>query len=183
MVTIHLNATTWSNKLRPSLDRESYNDSSVKKRTDNNLPIEQAGKRNDEHPKPPLRDIKMIIGGTTTSSLTRKAWKTYLKMVQNIQLARFVLKMARVDNPIVRFSEEDAWRLHHPHNDALVITIRVADYNTHWVLVDNGSSADILYYLEFQQIRIEKERLILSNVPLVGFGGTKYIPLRQLHYM
>ena len=71
-------------------------------------------------------------------------------MVQNIQLTRFVLKMARVDNPIVRFSEEDARHLHHPHNDALVITIWVADYNTHWVLVDNGSSADILYYLAFQ---------------------------------
>ena len=104
-------------------------------------------------------------------------------MVQNIQLAGFVLKMARVDNPIVRISEEDARRLHHPHNDALVITIRVGDYNTHWVLVDNGSSADILYYSAFQQMRIEKERLILTNASLVGFGGTKYIPLRQLHYL
>ena len=65
--------------------------------------------------------------------------------------------MARVDNPIVRISEEDAQRLHHPHNDALVITIRVGDYNTHWVLVDNGSSVDILYYSAFQQMRIEKE--------------------------
>ena len=47
----------------------------------------------------------------------------------------------------------------------------------HWVLVDNGSSADILYYLAFQQIGIDKARLILSNASLVGLGGTRVFPL------
>ena len=41
------------------------------------------------------------------------------------------------------------------------------------MLVDNGSSADILYYPVFQQMRIEKERLIPTNSLLVGFGGTR----------
>ena len=45
--------------------------------------------------------------------------------------------------------EEDARHLHHPHDDALVISIRVRDYNTHRVLVDNGSFVDILYYPAF----------------------------------
>ena len=58
--------------------------------------------------------------------------------------------MAQVDNPIIEFSEEDAWRLHHSHDNALVVSIRVGNYNTHQVLIDNGSSADILYYLVFQ---------------------------------
>ena len=47
----------------------------------------------------------------------------------------------------------------------------------HQVLVDNGSSADILYYPTFQQMRIDKERLIPTNTPLVGFGGTRVFPL------
>ena len=47
----------------------------------------------------------------------------------------------------------------------------------HRVLVDNGSSADILYYLSFQQMRIDKERLVPTNAPLVGFGGTRVFPL------
>ena len=50
----------------------------------------------------------MIVGGTTASSLSRKAHKTYLRMVQNVQLTGFVLKMARVDNPIIGFLKEDA---------------------------------------------------------------------------
>ncbi|XP_075649643.1 uncharacterized protein LOC142620100 [Castanea sativa] len=84
--------------------------------------------------------------------------------------------MAWVDNPIVGFLKENAQRFHHPHDDALVVGIRVGDYNTHWVLVDNGSFANILYYLAFQQMRIERERLIPTNASLVRFRGTKVYP-------
>ena len=57
--------------------------------------------------------------------------------------------MARKKGLIIGFSEENARHFHHPHNDALVVNIRVGDYNMHRVLVDNGSSVDILYYLAF----------------------------------
>ena len=45
------------------------------------------------------------------------------------------------------------------------------------MLVDNGSSADILYYPAFQQMGINRARLTPANAPLVGFGGTKVLPL------
>ncbi|XP_075654709.1 uncharacterized protein LOC142624859 [Castanea sativa] len=110
---------------------------------------EQGPRRENERLKPPIGDIRMIVGGTTTSSSTKKARKTYLWMVQNVQLTGLVPKMVLIDNPIIGFSEEDARRLHHPHDDALVMSIWIDDYNTHKVLVDNGSSADILYYPTF----------------------------------
>ena len=86
-------------------------------------------------------------------------------------------KITRREGPIIGFSEEDARHLHHPHDDALVVNVRVGDYNMHRVLVDNGSSADILYYPAFQQMRIDKERLIPTNAPLVGFRGSRVFPL------
>ena len=89
----------------------------------------------------------------------------------------FVLKMAQIDNLVIGFTEEDARRLHHPHDDVLVVSIRVGDYNTHRVLVDNGSFADILYYSAFQQMRIKRERLVPTNAPLVGFRGMRVYPL------
>ena len=108
---------------------------------------------------------------------SKKACKTYLRMVQNVQLTGCVPKIARRESPIIGFSEEDARRLHHPHDDALVVNIRIKDYNMHRVLVDNRSSADILYYPAFQSMGIGKERLIPKNAPLIGFGGTKVLPL------
>ena len=47
-------------------------------------PQEQAAIRDNECPRPPLGDIRMIVRGTTTSSSSRKAHKTYLRMVQNV---------------------------------------------------------------------------------------------------
>ena len=107
---------------------------------------------------------------------------TYLKMVQNVQLTGSVPKIARRENPIIGFSEEDARCLHHPHDDALVVSVRVGDYNVHWMLVDNGSSADILYYPAFQQMGINRARLTPTNAPLVGFGGTRVLPLGAITF-
>ena len=120
----------------------------------------------------------MIVGGTTTSGSSKKACKTNLRMVQNVQLTGFVPKMSQINNLVIGFTEEDAKRLHHPHDDVLVVSIRVGDYNTHRVLMDNGSFADILYYLAFQQLRIDREWLVLVNAPLVEFGGIRAHPLR-----
>ena len=45
--------------------------------------------------------------------------------------------------------DENERRLHHPNDDAIVITLKVANYTTRRVIVDNGSFADILYYPTF----------------------------------
>ena len=67
--------------------------------------------------------------------------------------------MIKEDELTIVFTDENARRLHHPHDDAIVITLAIANYTTRRVLIDNGSSADILYYPAFQQIRINKEIL------------------------
>ena len=123
----------------------------------------------------------MIVGDTATAGSSKKARKTYLRMVHSVQFTGSVPKMARIDNPFIGFSEDDARRLHHPHDDTLVVNLQIGDYNMHWVLIDNGSSADILYYPVFQQIRIDREWLTPTNAPLVGFGGTKVFLLGAIN--
>ena len=111
---------------------------------------EHAPRQDNEHLRPPIGDIRMIVGGTATTGSSRNARKTYLRLVQNVQLTGSVPKIARKESPIIGFSEEDVRRLHHPHDDAFVVSIRVGDYNLHRVLVDNDSSVNILYYPTFQ---------------------------------
>ena len=82
-----------------------------------------------------------------------------------------------MDEQAITFIDEDTERIHHPHDDAIVITLLIADYTTRRVLVDNGSLADILYYPAFQQMRLGRDQLRPVNSPLVGFGGMRVQPV------
>ena len=126
----------------------------------------------EESSRPPLGEIRVIIGGTSTGQ-TSKSKKTYFKVVQNVQLSRRSPKTREIDEPAISFTDEKAERIHHLHDDAIVITLLIADYTTRRVLVDNGSSADILYYPAFQQIRLRQYLLRLACSPLIGFEGMK----------
>ena len=86
-------------------------------------------------------------------------------------------KNVRLDDQIISFSEEDARGTHQPYDDALVITINIAGFTTRRVMVDNGSSADILYLPAYQQMRLDKDKLRPMDVPLVGFTGDKVCPV------
>ena len=57
----------------------------------------------------------------------------------------------------------------------LIVSLRVGDYNMHRVLVDNGSSADILYYPVFQQMRIDKEQPGPDKCPSRWFQRDKSV--------
>ncbi|XP_030925787.1 uncharacterized protein LOC115952709 [Quercus lobata] len=109
----------------------------------------------EEPPRPPLGEIMVIMGGTSIGQFS-KSRKTYLNVVQNIQLSGRSLRM-RTDEPAITFTDEDAERVHHLHDDAIVITLLIVDYMTKKVLVDNGSSTDILYYPAFQQMRFGRD--------------------------
>ena len=67
------------------------------------LPLEQVARKENEHSRPPLGDIRMIMGETASFDSSRKA-----QMVQNVQPTGFIPKLARIDNPIIGFIEEDA---------------------------------------------------------------------------
>ena len=49
--------------------------------------------------------------------------------------------------------------------------LAIEGYSTRQVLVDNGSSADIMYMMAFQQMKIDLKRLCPFESPLVSFSG------------
>ena len=100
-----------------------------------------------------------------------------MKVVQNIQLSRRSPRKRVTDDQAITFMDKDAEKVHHPHDDAIIITLLIADYTTRMVLVDNGSLTDILYYPTFQQMRLGRDQLCPVNSPLVGFKGMKVQPV------
>ena len=63
-----------------------------------------------------------------------------------------------------------------PHNDPLVIMLNIEGFNTKRILVDNGSSMDIIYLLAFQQLRLDPKRLRPFYSPLVSFSEDRVYP-------
>lgn len=56
-----------------------------------------------------------------------------------------MMKYRRTRAKDIVFSKHDARGVKQPYDDPLVIMLAKEGYNTHRVLVDNGSSVDIMY--------------------------------------
>ena len=74
------------------------------------------------------------------------------------------------------FNEVDARGVKQPHNDLLVIMLNIEGFNTKRILVDNGSSANIIYLPTFQQLKLDPKRLHPFESPLVSFNGDRVYP-------
>ena len=74
------------------------------------------------------------------------------------------------------FNEADARGVKQPHNDPLVIMLNIEGFNTKRILVDNGSSTDIIYLPAFQQLKLDPKRLRPFESPLVSFSGDRVYP-------
>uniref|UniRef100_A0A2N9GHD1 Reverse transcriptase domain-containing protein n=1 Tax=Fagus sylvatica TaxID=28930 RepID=A0A2N9GHD1_FAGSY len=126
---------------------------------------------------PPLGEIHVITGGVAAGGTSRSSRKAYARQIHNVLVTQKMDKKPRLEDLPITFAEEDARKVFHPHDDALVVTLEIAGYSTRRVLIDNGSSADIIYLTAFQQMRIDKDQLRPIETPLVGFAGTSVYPL------
>ncbi|GMN50964.1 hypothetical protein TIFTF001_020125 [Ficus carica] len=88
-----------------------------------------------------------------------------------MNIAEHIAKIYRQDSTPITFTDDEAYRLLHPHNDSLIGEIRVADNVIRRVLIDNGSSADILFMDALARLKIEGVMLMPARTPLYGFAG------------
>ncbi|GAV77864.1 hypothetical protein CFOL_v3_21332, partial [Cephalotus follicularis] len=78
---------------------------------------------------------------------------------------------------VISFSEADYEGVRLPHDDPVVVTLMVELFTMKRILIDSGSSTDILYKHAFDQLRIPVEQLKPVKTPLVGFAGEIVHPL------
>ena len=70
----------------------------------------------------------------------------------------------------ITFTEEDECGVLYPHNDAVVVNFNVANFDVHRILVDNGSSTNILFYFIFFRMGLASNMLKRLGTSLVDFS-------------
>ena len=155
----------------------------VKKREPNRFRVgnksqyeSSSSSRYEDHPfQPPqnvIGEIKTIAGGPFTGGSFRSLKKACQRQVNSVYMVpSFKQKQTNQD-----MSLEDARGVKQPHNGPLVITLTIEGFNTKRILVDNGSSINIIYLPAFQQLKLDPGRLCPFNSPLVSFSGDSVYP-------
>ena len=86
-------------------------------------------------------------------------------------------KRARViATPLIGFSEEDKQGTLQPHDDALVVTLRIGGYDVKRVLVDQGSAVEVMYPDLYKGLNLKSEDLSPYYSSLVSFEGKTVTP-------
>ena len=129
----------------------------------------------------PLGEIHVISGGFAGGGESSFARKAHLRSIRSgeVMEVQTVSKMPRLDTTIT-FSDSDLEGCQHPHDDPLVIRAVVANKTIHRVLVDNGSSSDIIFASAFDKMGIGREKLEPVSTHLRGFFREKVLPLGSI---
>ena len=129
----------------------------------------------------PLGEIHVISGGFAGGGESSSARKAHLRNIRSAEKGEIqaISKLLRLDMSIT-FSDSDLEGCQHPHDDPLVVRAIVASKTIHRVLVDNGSSADIIFASVFDKMGIGREKMEPVNTHLRGFSGKKVLPLGSI---
>ena len=120
----------------------------------------------------------MISGGFAGGGESSSARKAHLRSIRSAEMGEIqvVSKLPRLDTAIT-FSDSDLEGCQHPHDDPSVVHAIVANTIVHRVLIDNGSSGDIIFASAFDKMGVRREKLEPVNTHLRGFSGEKILPL------
>ncbi|KAL5579880.1 hypothetical protein UlMin_012322 [Ulmus minor] len=88
-----------------------------------------------------------------------------------INLAEHKNKALRLSNEPIIFTEEEASGLWYPHKDAIVVALRIASQKVYKILIDNGSSADILFRSTLNRMDLVEAKFEPIKSALYGFTG------------
>lgn len=139
---------------------------------------------NNQQPRPQAQpnqqgediEVRVIMGGPAMGDSNR-ARKSYARQArtqpfpQQVNLAEHRNRIPHFSSEPITFTEEEASGLWHPHKDVIVVTLRIASRKVYKILIDNGSSADILFHSTFNRMNLVGAKFEPIKSELYGFTG------------
>jgi len=123
-------------------------------------------------------EIHTIAGGFSGRGCTASQRKRYARSIMSVEA--FEDHSPDVD---ITFTKEDRRDVVPHDNDPIVISLVTAGRTVHRVLVDQGSSADVMFWPTFEKLQLSPDQLRPYGGCLYGFAGDQvelrgYIELR-----
>ncbi|XP_021866632.2 uncharacterized protein [Spinacia oleracea] len=148
--------------------KETYNKDS------NTLPSPAPG---GERPAPPMFEkvVNVISGGSDicglTSSAAKKINRGESEDVKEEQTEDEVALDKSLAAMTITFDDSDSTDAQQEHHDGLVISLPIGNALIKRILIDNGSSANVLFLEALQEMGLEENSIIRRSTVLVGFSG------------
>ncbi|XP_052209219.1 uncharacterized protein LOC127812736 [Diospyros lotus] len=111
--------------------------------------------------------IHVISGGETLAGNTSSSRKAYARQAYQVNSVMEV----REDKEPITFTPADRGDIILPHDDPMVISAVIAKHPISRILVDSGSSINLIYWNCFEQMHISQDRLKKVSSPLYNFTG------------
>ena len=129
--------------------------------------------------RPPIGTINVIFAALErTSSRPSRVMSVARLPTEDVNSGP---KRAKVEiRSALSFSDEDKARTIQPHDDTLVVTLRIGGYDVKKVMVDQGSCVEVMYLDLYKGLNLKLEDLTTYNLPLVGFDGKLVAPKGQI---
>ena len=136
----------------------------------------------DHAPKPkvPIGIIDVIHSHARADNL-RAETRTTAHLQEVFQVCEGVTpapKMLRKETTEeIIFTDRDLERVQLPHSDALVVTMQIDNFDIKRILINPGSSAEIMYDSLFKGLGLGHEDLDRKVDPLYGFSSESVMPI------
>ncbi|XP_057747913.1 uncharacterized protein LOC130967109 [Arachis stenosperma] len=131
-----------------------------------------SSKEKDKTPTQPRGIINCISGGYAGGGHTSSARKRTYRAMLAVTNAPKVPRPAE-DFPEMTFGSTDFNQTDANYDDPVVISIQLGDLIVRKVLLDPGSSADVLFFTTFEKMKLSNKILQPYHGDLVGFSGER----------
>jgi hypothetical protein len=123
--------------------------------------------------------VLLITDDSSSKPANKKQKKEAQRRVQHVGVQGPFIKSKWSHIPIT-FSQEDLQLKDYPHNDAMVISCVIKGFLVHNVLVDIGSTLDIIFVKAFKQMQEQDDKIHDAIHPLCGFEGRQIVALGKI---
>ncbi|KAI3812244.1 hypothetical protein L1987_16951 [Smallanthus sonchifolius] len=122
-------------------------------------------------PPPDAKVIGFISGGSDICGTSYSAAKRNAKEAKTKNGDRPIRTSSLTTEKVICFDEDDRNDVQDSHHDGLVITLYIANHFIRRILIDGGSSVNIIQHEVLKRMGIPDSEIISKSSVLVGFNG------------